>query len=105
MSEEPVIDSEAVAPRDQAPPQRDRRQDSGDIVAGVLDLTSGGAGFLRTRERSFLPGDGDIYVPAKLVQRFRLRELAGLSRDTAVVGAVGASFSLEKGIDPLNLAR
>lgn len=36
---------------------------------------------------------------------FRLRSLTGLSRKTAVVGAVGASFSLENGIDPLNLAR
>ncbi len=36
---------------------------------------------------------------------FQLRALSGLSRKTAVVGAVGASFSLEKGIDPLDLAR
>ncbi len=36
---------------------------------------------------------------------FQLRGLAGLNRGTAVVGAVGASFSLEKGIDPLDLAR
>ena len=36
---------------------------------------------------------------------YRLRALAGLARDTAVVGAVGASFSLESGIDPLGLAR
>ena len=36
---------------------------------------------------------------------YRLRELAGLSRKTAVVGAVGASFSLEGGIDPVRLAR
>lgn len=36
---------------------------------------------------------------------FRLRALTGMSRKTAVVGAVGASFSLENGIDPLNLAR
>jgi 7,8-dihydropterin-6-yl-methyl-4-(beta-D-ribofuranosyl)aminobenzene 5'-phosphate synthase len=36
---------------------------------------------------------------------FRLRQLAGLSRRTAVVGAVGASFDLELGIDPLALAR
>jgi transcription termination factor Rho len=80
MNEEQPTDSEAVSPRDQSPAQRDRRQGSGDVVTGVLDLTSGGAGFLRTRERSFLPGDGDIYVPAKLVQRFRLRpgdEVAG----------------------------
>jgi 7,8-dihydropterin-6-yl-methyl-4-(beta-D-ribofuranosyl)aminobenzene 5'-phosphate synthase len=36
---------------------------------------------------------------------FRLRDGTGLARETAVVGAVGASFSLEKGIDPLMLAR
>ena len=36
---------------------------------------------------------------------FRIRDLANLSRRTAVVGAVGASFSLERGIDPLALAR
>jgi 7,8-dihydropterin-6-yl-methyl-4-(beta-D-ribofuranosyl)aminobenzene 5'-phosphate synthase len=35
----------------------------------------------------------------------RLRELAGLNRRTAVVGAVGASFDLERGIDPLALAQ
>ena len=36
---------------------------------------------------------------------FQLRGLTGLTRETAVVGAVGASFSLETGIDPLELAR
>lgn len=36
---------------------------------------------------------------------FRLRDLTGLDRKTALVGSVGASFSLEKGIDPLLLAR
>jgi len=35
---------------------------------------------------------------------FRLRELAGLQRSTCVVGAVGASFELGKGLDPLELA-
>jgi transcription termination factor Rho len=40
---------------------------------GVLDLTSGGAGFLRTRDCSYLPCDGDVYVPPKFVQRFGLR--------------------------------
>lgn len=35
----------------------------------------------------------------------RLRQGAGLNRKTAVVGAVGASFSLETGIDPRDLAR
>jgi 7,8-dihydropterin-6-yl-methyl-4-(beta-D-ribofuranosyl)aminobenzene 5'-phosphate synthase len=36
---------------------------------------------------------------------FRLRELAGLQRRSCVVGAVGASFELGKGLDPLDLAR
>lgn len=36
---------------------------------------------------------------------YRLRELAHLDRSTAVVGATGASFSLEGGIEPLSLAR
>jgi 7,8-dihydropterin-6-yl-methyl-4-(beta-D-ribofuranosyl)aminobenzene 5'-phosphate synthase len=36
---------------------------------------------------------------------WRLRRELGLARETAVVGAVGASFTLGKGIDPLALAR
>jgi 7,8-dihydropterin-6-yl-methyl-4-(beta-D-ribofuranosyl)aminobenzene 5'-phosphate synthase len=36
---------------------------------------------------------------------YRIRERAGLDRQSCVVGAVGSSFSLDKGIDPLPLAR
>ena len=36
---------------------------------------------------------------------YRLRTRLGLPRERAVVGAVGASFELGKGIDPLNVAR
>jgi len=36
---------------------------------------------------------------------YRLRQLTGLKRETAVVAAVGSSFTLGKGIDPLALAR
>lgn len=36
---------------------------------------------------------------------FRLRTLTGLQRRTCVVGAVGASFELGRGLDPLDLAR
>jgi 7,8-dihydropterin-6-yl-methyl-4-(beta-D-ribofuranosyl)aminobenzene 5'-phosphate synthase len=36
---------------------------------------------------------------------YRLRTLAGLARETCVVAAVGASFDLAKGIDPLMLAK
>ena len=36
---------------------------------------------------------------------YRIRELAGLSRQTCMVGAVGASYSLDKGINPLRIAK
>ena len=36
---------------------------------------------------------------------FRIRQLAGLNRRSAVVAAVGSSFDLARGIDPLALAR
>lgn len=36
---------------------------------------------------------------------YQIRDRAKLSRPTCVVGAVGASFTLEKGINPLGLAR
>ena len=36
---------------------------------------------------------------------FRIRERAGLSRKSCLVGAVGASFALGQGIDPRDLAR
>ena len=36
---------------------------------------------------------------------FRIRQLAGLSRKTAVVAAVGASLDSDRGIDPLALAQ
>ena len=36
---------------------------------------------------------------------FQIRDGAGLLRESCVVGAVGASFDLDKGIDPLYIAR
>jgi 7,8-dihydropterin-6-yl-methyl-4-(beta-D-ribofuranosyl)aminobenzene 5'-phosphate synthase len=36
---------------------------------------------------------------------FRIRQLAGLTRQSAAVGGVGASFSLNAGIDARNLGR
>lgn len=62
--------------------QNEERIVTTDAVLGVLDLTSSGAGFLRSRQSSYLPGNGDVYVPPRLVQRFRLRagdEVAGLA--------------------------
>jgi len=42
-------------------------------VVGVLDITSGGAGFIRTKEGSYLPRDGDVYVAPRLLNRLGLR--------------------------------
>ncbi len=36
---------------------------------------------------------------------FRIREQVGLEREACAVGAVGATFSLEDGLNPLTLAR
>jgi len=36
---------------------------------------------------------------------YRIRELARLTRQTCMVGAVGASYSLDKGINPLRVAK
>lgn len=36
---------------------------------------------------------------------YRLRALVGLTRDTCMVGAVGARYSLDKGINPLRVAK
>jgi len=40
--------------------------------SGVLDMTSGGFGFLRGER--FLPGRGDVYVSASQIRRFALRQ-------------------------------
>ncbi|HUF13651.1 MAG TPA: transcription termination factor Rho [Longimicrobiales bacterium] len=40
---------------------------------GVLEVLGSGSGFIRRRESGYLPGDDDIYVNQKLVQRFGLR--------------------------------
>ncbi|HKJ93896.1 MAG TPA: transcription termination factor Rho [Longimicrobiales bacterium] len=40
---------------------------------GVLEVLGSGSGFIRRRESSYLPGNDDIYVHQKLVQKFDLR--------------------------------
>jgi transcription termination factor Rho len=47
---------------------------------GILELTGKGSGFIRRRDASYLPSDGDIHVGRKLIQRYDLRtgdEIAG----------------------------
>ena len=40
---------------------------------GILELTDRGAGFVRRRQYSYLPEDGDFYVPPRLISQFGLR--------------------------------
>ena len=42
-------------------------------IAGVFEKTPEGYGFLRRVENSYSPADGDVYVPAFLVQKGELR--------------------------------
>ena len=47
---------------------------------GVLEVLSSGSGFIRRREDGYVPGNNDIYVGQKLIQKFDLRsgdEIAG----------------------------
>ncbi len=40
---------------------------------GVLEVLPGGSGFIRRREESYTPGTNDIYVGARVIQKFDLR--------------------------------
>ncbi len=42
-------------------------------IEGVLEILSEGYGFLRSRDRNYLPGPDDVYVPANLIRRFGMR--------------------------------
>jgi transcription termination factor Rho len=53
-------------------------------MIGVLDRLSGGAGILRRKDNAYLPGDDDVYVPARLIDQF------GLRKGDAVDGEVGS---------------
>ena len=58
---------------------------SSEETLGVLDVMGSGAGFIRRKEASYLPGDGDIYVNQKLIQRH------GLRTGDEISGEAGAS--------------
>jgi transcription termination factor Rho len=53
-------------------------------MIGVLDRLSGGAGILRRKENAYLPGDDDVYVPARLIDQY------GLRKGDAIEGEVGS---------------
>jgi len=47
---------------------------------GILEVLDNGAGFIRRRQSSYMPSDGDIYVGQRLARKFKLKtgdEIAG----------------------------
>lgn len=40
---------------------------------GVLEVLPGGSGFIRRKDSSYTPGKDDIYVGARVIQKFDLR--------------------------------
>jgi len=51
-------------------------------MIGVLDRISGGAGILRRFSNSYLPGDDDVYVPSRLINKYGLRKGDGVDGET-----------------------
>ena len=48
---------------------------------GLLEVLGSGSGFIRRRESGYTPGNDDIYVSSRIIQRFGLRsgdELMGI---------------------------
>jgi transcription termination factor Rho len=63
-------------------------------MLGVLEIAGRGSGFLRRREASYLPSQGDVHVGERLIRQLGLRtgdEIAGSVRP----GAKGKSPSLD----------
>ena len=77
---------------------------------GVLDVMGSGAGFIRRKEAYYLPGDGDIYVNQKLIQRYGLRSGDEISGEAGAPPGKGknpplVSVMLVNGQPPENLQR
>jgi transcription termination factor Rho len=77
-------------------------------VVGVLDITSGGAGFIRTKEGHYLPRDGDVYVAPRLLTRLGLRTGDEIEGEAGPAPGRGKNpplirVDLVNGDDPANL--
>jgi transcription termination factor Rho len=63
-----------MQPQMQQQPQRPERPPTEPMkAAGLLELMQDGFGFLRFAQNNYLPDADDIYVPASLVRRYRIR--------------------------------
>ena len=62
-------------------PGQEASQEASQEALGILDVLGSGSGFIRRRHAGYVPSKEDIYVGAKLVQKFGLRsgdELSGM---------------------------
>src|SRR5262249_6613705 len=57
-----------------SPSPRDRMTTEFATAEGVLELHPRGYGFLRSAQRSYVPGQADVYVPEPLIRKLALRE-------------------------------
>jgi transcription termination factor Rho len=97
------------------PPERRYTDEQGtnvtnEGVLGALEVIGGGAGFVRRREESYLPGPNDVYVAQKLIQRFGLRTGDEISGEIGVAPGKGKGPPLERltavnGIPPEEIGR
>ncbi len=69
------VPSAGLSPRTcvYAPPTRLRRNVTNDRWLGILEVLSGGSGFVRRQNAGYMPSSDDVYVSGKLVSRFGLR--------------------------------
>ena len=66
---------------------------------GILEVLGSGSGFVRRRESGYTPGNDDIYVGSRLIQRY------GLRTGDELVGIVGRSARSGKSPPLAHLAR
>ena len=68
---------------------------------GVLEVLSSGSGFIRRREDGYVPGNNDIYVGQKLIQKFDLRSGDEITGDVGGSPGRGKSAPLTR-LDRVN---
>ncbi|HUE76513.1 MAG TPA: transcription termination factor Rho [Longimicrobiales bacterium] len=63
---------------------------------GVLEVLSSGSGFIRRREDGYVPGNNDIYVGQKLIQKYDLRSGDEIGGDVGNAPGRGKSAPLSR---------
>jgi transcription termination factor Rho len=90
---------------DRFPLQQGDRRVTQDGPLGILEVLPGGSGFIRHQDSAYTPGNDDIYVGARVIQKFSLRSGDEVSGDVGNRPKNGKSpplkhLSLVNGIPP-----